>query len=105
MICIHLVWARTILSAARLSVEGYLGRAVAQVCIPLSTIPCLEVKEAMDNLGSIRKHHLEHDGIPLALAATQDSLVLVVEGEITLLAGASVEDLEEGMAETSSNKI
>jgi hypothetical protein len=103
MICTHLVWARTILSAARLSVEGYPGQVVAQVCIQRLMIPCLEVKEAMDNLVSIRKHHLEHDGIPLALAATPDSLALAVAGEITLLAGASVEGLEV-MAETSSNQ-
>lgn len=104
MICILLAWAHTILSAARLSVGGYLGQVVVQVCIPHSMIPCLEVKEAMDNLVSIHKHHLEHDGIPLALAATPDSLVLAVEGEITLLVGASVE-VSEVMAETSSNEV
>jgi len=83
---------------------GYLDPVVAQVCIPLLIIYYLEVKEAINHPASILKCRLERDGIPLALVKTQDSLVLVTEGEAIHLAETSFKHSGISINELVMNK-
>jgi hypothetical protein len=86
-------------------VEDYLVLVVAQGCILLSMILYSVGKEVTVPLVSILKHLQEPDGIPLALVATRDSLVLAAEGEAIPLVEVMVADLgEEALAEISSRQ-
>jgi hypothetical protein len=95
---------RTILFVARSLAEDYLVLVAARGCILLSMILCLAGKEVTVPLVSIPKHRQEPAGIPLALVATRDSLVLVAEGETIPLVEVMVADLEEALAEISSRQ-